>query len=152
MYHNDCVVDALLLYLAVKTENLLTQSTRWKPRWHQSPNPTVWWMEEQGLLWMMMTTFLGMEIWHSHTVRFKQQPNGTSIHVCPLLPLSFSLPTSPTDLSELLAEGTKESHDKAENCQFVKDFLRGRIKKELFKVVTQSVLYFCHLWCWQMSV
>lgn len=55
----------------------------------------------------------------------------------------FSLPTSPTDLSELLAEGTKESHDRAENCQFVKDFLRGRIKKELFKVVTQSVLHFC---------
>lgn len=34
----------------------------------------------------------------------------------------------------MLAEGTKESHDKAENCQFVKDFLRGRIKRELFKV------------------
>lgn len=41
---------------------------------------------------------------------------------------------SPTDLSELLKEGTKESHDRAENTQFVKDFLKGRIKKELFKV------------------
>eukprot|EP00064_Thunnus_orientalis_P015327 superscaffoldBa00002821_g15378 len=41
---------------------------------------------------------------------------------------------SPTDLSEMLAEGTKESHDRAENCQFVKDFLRGRIKRELFKI------------------
>uniref|UniRef100_A0A672TD55 Heme oxygenase 2a n=1 Tax=Sinocyclocheilus grahami TaxID=75366 RepID=A0A672TD55_SINGR len=30
--------------------------------------------------------------------------------------------------------GTKESHDKAENSPFVKDFLRGRIKQELFKV------------------
>lgn len=58
---------------------------------------------------------------------------------CPPLPLSVSLPPSPTDLSEMLAEGTKEAHDRAENCQLVKDFLRGRIKKELFKVVTQSV-------------
>lgn len=41
---------------------------------------------------------------------------------------------SPMDLSELLKEGTKESHDCAENTQFVKDFLKGRIKKELFKV------------------
>lgn len=41
---------------------------------------------------------------------------------------------SPVDLSELLKEGTKESHDRAENTQFVKDFLKGRIKKELFKV------------------
>lgn len=41
---------------------------------------------------------------------------------------------SATDLSELLKEGTKESHDRAENTQFVKDFLKGRIKRELFKV------------------
>lgn len=46
----------------------------------------------------------------------------------------MSLLHSPTDLSELLKEGTKESHDRAENTQFVKDFLKGRIKKELFKV------------------
>ncbi|KAM6972311.1 heme oxygenase 2a [Aplochiton taeniatus] len=50
---------------------------------------------------------------------------------------------SPDDLSELLAEGTKESHDKAENCQFVKDFLRGRIKRELFKRGTVA-LYFVY--------
>jgi len=50
---------------------------------------------------------------------------------------------SPTDLSELLAEGTKDSHDKAENCQFVKDFLRGRIKRELFKRGT-AALYFVY--------
>lgn len=48
---------------------------------------------------------------------------------------------SPDDLSELLAEGTKESHDKAENCQFVKDFLRGRIKRELFKRGTVALYY-----------
>lgn len=41
---------------------------------------------------------------------------------------------SPDDLSELLAAGTKEVHEKAENTQFVKDFLRGRIRKELFKL------------------
>ncbi|NXU79363.1 HMOX2 oxygenase, partial [Oreotrochilus melanogaster] len=46
---------------------------------------------------------------------------------------------SPTDLSELLKEGTKESHDRAENTQFVKDFLKGRIKKELFKLATVAL-------------
>ncbi|XP_055773734.1 heme oxygenase 2-like [Salvelinus fontinalis] len=50
---------------------------------------------------------------------------------------------SPDDLSELLAEGTKESHDRAENCQFVKDFLRGRIQRELFKRGTVA-LYFVY--------
>ncbi|XP_028257128.1 heme oxygenase 2a [Parambassis ranga] len=50
---------------------------------------------------------------------------------------------SPTDLSEMLAEGTKESHDRAENCAFVKDFLRGRIKRELFKRGT-AALYFVY--------
>uniref|UniRef100_A0A3Q4I3U4 heme oxygenase (biliverdin-producing) n=1 Tax=Neolamprologus brichardi TaxID=32507 RepID=A0A3Q4I3U4_NEOBR len=40
----------------------------------------------------------------------------------------------PEDLSEMLAAGTKQIHEKAENTQFVKDFLRGRIRKELFKV------------------
>ncbi|XP_010733050.2 heme oxygenase 2a [Larimichthys crocea] len=49
----------------------------------------------------------------------------------------------PTDLSEMLAEGTKEAHDRAENCQLVKDFLRGRIKKELFKRGT-AALYFVY--------
>uniref|UniRef100_A0A8C4V1W3 heme oxygenase (biliverdin-producing) n=1 Tax=Falco tinnunculus TaxID=100819 RepID=A0A8C4V1W3_FALTI len=49
----------------------------------------------------------------------------------------------PTDLSELLKEGTKESHDRAENTQFVKDFLKGRIKKELFKLATVA-LYFTY--------
>ncbi|KAM9261618.1 heme oxygenase 2 isoform 2-T2 [Cariama cristata] len=50
---------------------------------------------------------------------------------------------SPTDLSEMLKEGTKESHDRAENTQFVKDFLKGRIKKELFKLATVA-LYFTY--------
>ncbi|XP_007435974.1 heme oxygenase 2 isoform X2 [Python bivittatus] len=51
--------------------------------------------------------------------------------------------TSPTDLSELLKEGTKEAHDRAENTQFVKDFLKGRIKRELFKLGTVA-LYFTY--------
>lgn len=46
---------------------------------------------------------------------------------------SFFPPPRPEDLSEMLAAGTKEVHEKAENTQFVKDFLRGRIRKELFK-------------------
>ncbi|XP_007544198.1 heme oxygenase 2-like [Poecilia formosa] len=50
---------------------------------------------------------------------------------------------SPTDLSEMLAEGTKESHDRAENCQFVKDFLRGHIIKDVFKRATVA-LYFVY--------
>ncbi|XP_048349537.1 heme oxygenase 2 [Sphaerodactylus townsendi] len=48
---------------------------------------------------------------------------------------------SPTDLSELLKEGTKESHDRAENTQFVKDFLKGKIKRELFKLGTVALFY-----------
>lgn len=50
---------------------------------------------------------------------------------------------SPTDLSELLKDGTKESHDRAENTEFVKDFLKGRIKKDLFKLATVA-LYFTY--------
>ncbi|XP_055050866.1 heme oxygenase 2-like [Misgurnus anguillicaudatus] len=49
----------------------------------------------------------------------------------------------PTDLSEMLAAGTKEVHEKAENTQFVKDFLRGRIRKELFKL-GHVALYFTY--------
>ncbi|XP_004706285.1 heme oxygenase 2 [Echinops telfairi] len=48
-----------------------------------------------------------------------------------------------SDLSELLKEGTKEAHDRAENTQFVKDFLKGNIKKELFKLAT-TALYFTY--------
>ncbi|XP_043830957.1 heme oxygenase 2 isoform X2 [Dromiciops gliroides] len=51
--------------------------------------------------------------------------------------------TKQTDLSELLKEGTKESHDRAENTQFVKDFLKGHIKKDLFKLAT-TALYFTY--------
>ncbi|KAM9392018.1 heme oxygenase 2 isoform 1-T3 [Pholidichthys leucotaenia] len=48
---------------------------------------------------------------------------------------------SPEDLSEMLAAGTKEIHEKAENTQFVKDFLRGRIRKELFKLGAVALYY-----------
>ncbi|CAJ0934171.1 unnamed protein product [Ranitomeya imitator] len=50
-------------------------------------------------------------------------------------------PLRPTDLSELLKEGTKVSHEKAENTKFVKDFLKGRIKRELFKLATGALYY-----------
>ncbi|KAL4658146.1 heme oxygenase 2 [Arapaima gigas] len=49
----------------------------------------------------------------------------------------------PEDLSEMLAAGTKESHEKAENTQFVKDFLRGHISRELFKLGAVA-LYFTY--------
>ncbi|XP_070836901.1 heme oxygenase 2 [Chaetodon trifascialis] len=48
---------------------------------------------------------------------------------------------SPEDLSEMLAAGTKEVHEKAENTPFVKDFLRGRIRKELFKLGAVALYY-----------
>ncbi|KAJ7989310.1 hypothetical protein DPEC_G00303220 [Dallia pectoralis] len=48
---------------------------------------------------------------------------------------------SSTDLSEMLAAGTKEVHEKAENTQFVKDFLKGRIRKELFKLGHVALYY-----------
>uniref|UniRef100_I3NBJ1 heme oxygenase (biliverdin-producing) n=1 Tax=Ictidomys tridecemlineatus TaxID=43179 RepID=I3NBJ1_ICTTR len=51
--------------------------------------------------------------------------------------------TRMADLSELHKEGTKEAHDRAENTQFVKDFLKGNIKKELFKLAT-TALYFTY--------
>ncbi|XP_003417786.1 heme oxygenase 2 isoform X2 [Loxodonta africana] len=51
--------------------------------------------------------------------------------------------TRVSDLSELLKEGTKEAHDQAENTQFVKDFLKGNIKKDLFKLAT-TALYFTY--------
>nr|KAF6489644.1 heme oxygenase 2 [Molossus molossus] len=51
--------------------------------------------------------------------------------------------TRMVDLSELLKEGTKEAHDRAENTQFVKDFLKGKIRKELFKLAT-TALYFTY--------
>ncbi|XP_013865539.1 heme oxygenase 2 [Austrofundulus limnaeus] len=50
-------------------------------------------------------------------------------------------PLSPEDLSEMLAAGTKKVHEKAENTQFVKDFLRGRIRKELFKLGAVALYY-----------
>uniref|UniRef100_A0A3B1KHY5 heme oxygenase (biliverdin-producing) n=1 Tax=Astyanax mexicanus TaxID=7994 RepID=A0A3B1KHY5_ASTMX len=47
----------------------------------------------------------------------------------------------PDDLSEYLAAGTKEAHDRAENSPFAKDFLRGRIKRELFKLGTAALYH-----------
>lgn len=48
------------------------------------------------------------------------------------------------DFLEFLKEGIKEVYDWVENIQFVKDFLKGNIKKELFKLVIM-VFYFIYL-------
>ena len=56
----------------------------------------------------------------------------------PFCSAGLSLCSRPEDLSEMLAAGTKAVHEKAESTQFVRDFLRGRIRKELFKVRFQS--------------
>ncbi|XP_034047083.1 heme oxygenase 2-like [Thalassophryne amazonica] len=48
---------------------------------------------------------------------------------------------SPEDLSEMLAVGTKEVHEKAENTLFVKEFLKGRIRRELFKLGAVALYY-----------
>ncbi|XP_073504705.1 heme oxygenase 2-like isoform X1 [Phyllobates terribilis] len=50
-------------------------------------------------------------------------------------------PLRPTDLSELLKEGIMASHDAAQNTNFMKDFLKGRIKRELFKLATGALYY-----------
>ncbi|XP_032825877.2 heme oxygenase 2 [Petromyzon marinus] len=50
-------------------------------------------------------------------------------------------PLSPSELSEKLMEGTKKSHEKAENTHFVKEFLKGRIKKQLFKLATVALYH-----------
>ncbi|KAK3520313.1 hypothetical protein QTP70_021357 [Hemibagrus guttatus] len=52
-----------------------------------------------------------------------------------------SFPYRPEDLSELLAAGTKQVHEQAEDTQFVKDFLHGRIRKELFKLGAVALYY-----------
>ena len=41
---------------------------------------------------------------------------------------------SGSELSEMLKSGTKESHSKAENTNFMKGFLRGELSMDEFKV------------------
>ncbi|KAM5151736.1 heme oxygenase 2-like [Mantella aurantiaca] len=75
---------------------------------------------------------------------YPNPPVITSWHLYPNPPVITSwhlYPMGPSDLSELLKEGTKESHDKAENTKFVKDFLKGRIKRDLFKLATAALYY-----------
>ncbi|NXG14333.1 HMOX1 oxygenase, partial [Grallaria varia] len=47
------------------------------------------------------------------------------------------------DLSELLKEATKEVHEQAENTPFMKNFQRGQVSLQEFKLVTAS-LYFIY--------
>nr|XP_019939394.1 PREDICTED: heme oxygenase 2-like [Paralichthys olivaceus] len=51
---------------------------------------------------------------------------------------------SPSNLLEMLREGTKESHNRLmEDCQYLKDFFRGCIRRELFKRAA-AALYFVY--------
>ncbi|KAI4878196.1 hypothetical protein NFI96_018271 [Prochilodus magdalenae] len=59
----------------------------------------------------------------------------------PFCSAGLSLCSRPDDLSEMLAAGTKAVHEKAENTQFVREFLRGRIRKELFKLGAVALYY-----------
>lgn len=45
------------------------------------------------------------------------------------------------DLSELLGEGTHKIHEVAENTPFVKNFLRGNISREVFKLGVVALYY-----------
>ncbi|XP_038147346.1 heme oxygenase 2-like isoform X2 [Cyprinodon tularosa] len=79
----------------------------------------------------------------NNNITSEPKPNGMKKGGARIIVDSGDEVLSPTDLSEMLAEGTKEAHDRAENCQFVKDFLRGRIIRELFKKGT-AALYFVY--------
>ncbi|NXC06995.1 HMOX1 oxygenase, partial [Orthonyx spaldingii] len=48
-----------------------------------------------------------------------------------------------TDLSELLKEATKEVHEQAENTPFMRNFQKGQVSLQEFKLVTAS-LYFVY--------
>uniref|UniRef100_UPI00358E03ED heme oxygenase 2-like isoform X2 n=1 Tax=Myxine glutinosa TaxID=7769 RepID=UPI00358E03ED len=49
--------------------------------------------------------------------------------------------STPEDLSEMLKEGTKDSHTKAENTPFVKNFLQGNIKRKVFRLATVAIYH-----------
>lgn len=44
-----------------------------------------------------------------------------------------------TDLSELLKEATKEVHEQAENTPFMKNFQKGQVSLQEFKVLHSSI-------------
>lgn len=45
-----------------------------------------------------------------------------------------------TDLSELLKEATKEVHEQAENTPFMRNFQKGQVSLQEFKVLQQHCL------------
>uniref|UniRef100_H3A602 heme oxygenase (biliverdin-producing) n=1 Tax=Latimeria chalumnae TaxID=7897 RepID=H3A602_LATCH len=53
-------------------------------------------------------------------------------------------PSMPVDLSEALKVATKEVHELAENTDFMRNFQKGQVTLEEFKLVTSS-LYFVYL-------
>lgn len=62
---------------------------------------------------------------------------GTVLRALPSTPLFTSVPplcSMPQDLSEALKEATKEVHTQAENAEFMKNFQKGEVTREGFKV------------------
>nr|BAE35443.1 unnamed protein product [Mus musculus]BAE35514.1 unnamed protein product [Mus musculus] len=47
----------------------------------------------------------------------------------------------PQDLSEALKEATKEVHIQAENAEFMKNFQKGQVSREGFKLVMASLYH-----------
>ncbi|KAB1270154.1 Heme oxygenase 1 [Camelus dromedarius] len=55
--------------------------------------------------------------------------------------LFLALDLMPQDLSEALKEATQEVHTQAENAEFMKNFQRGQVTREGFKLVTASLYH-----------
>ncbi|XP_074082895.1 heme oxygenase 1 [Macrotis lagotis] len=50
-------------------------------------------------------------------------------------------PSAPQDLSEALKEATQEVHARAENVEFLKNFQKGQVPREGFKMVMSSLYH-----------
>lgn len=69
-------------------------------------------------------------------VRSQQDARGPSI-LCLAWDPAHSPPflhSTPKDLSETLKEATKEVHTQAENAEFMRNFQKGQVTREGFKV------------------
>ncbi|KAF4022636.1 hypothetical protein G4228_014968 [Cervus hanglu yarkandensis] len=69
---------------------------------------------------------------------------GTVLRALPSTPLFTSVPplcSMPQDLSEALKEATKEVHTQAENAEFMKNFQKGEVTREGFKLVMASLYH-----------
>nr|XP_023417043.1 heme oxygenase 1 isoform X1 [Cavia porcellus] len=52
-----------------------------------------------------------------------------------------ALPRAPQDLSEAIKEATKEVHTQAENTEFMRNFQKGQVTPEAFKLVMASLYH-----------